>query len=346
MFGLLEETLTAVGRLDGFVRQQPGGFNIDPWVLFQPLRLREARLSSRIENTIASARDAALSAHRRFERSEPLEVRKYLEALDVGARASGPLTEARVRGLHRVLMEGVPGARGKRPGEYRAGQVYIGDDDLGFARARYVPPPAEQVGRLMRDLVLFLREPPEGMSTLLVIGLAHYQFEAIHPFADGNGRLGRMLITLGLCDHSLLSAPLVYPSSYIDTNKQEYYGSLLAVSTRGDWGRWLRYFLRAVCFSATDTYGRMVRLLELREAYRERVSRRSLSSRMDRVIDLLFEHPVFTARQLHVRVGGSRQTIRNYIGHLLDAEILEEVTGRKKDQVFAAREVLEAADQD
>jgi len=346
ILGPLEGALTAIGRLDGFFHQHPGGFNVDPWVLFGPLRLREARLSSRIENTVASAREVAVAAHQNLGRSEPLEVRNYLVAMNIAASEGAPLSEAAIRELHRLLLEGVPGAAQKLPGEYRRSQVYIGDDRAGFERARFVPPPAGEVGRLMRDLVLFLREPPGGMTSLLAIGLAHYQFETIHPFADGNGRLGRMLITLGMCDHGLLSAPLVYPSGYIDANKQAYYDALLAVSTEGDWAGWLAYFLEAVRSQAEDTFGRMERLLELRERYRERVSQRPLSTKIDRVIDFLFESPAVTARSLHERVGGAKQTSRNYIEFLVEASILQEVTGRKKGQVYVAPEILAVADQD
>ena len=198
----------------------------------------------------------------------------------------------------------------------------------------------------MHDLVVYLREPPRGLSALVALGLTHYQFETIHPFADGNGRLGRLLITLGLCDHGLLGAPLIYPSGYIDANKQEYYDALLAVSQDGDWTRWLQFFLETVRSQAVDTTQRMHRLLELRDSFRQRVAHRPLSARIDRVIDHLFASPVVTARSLHEAVGGARQTAHNYIDLLVDASILREITGRKKDQVYLAAEILDMADQD
>lgn len=346
VLGPLEAAANAVGKLDGFFRQTPGGFNIDPWVLFQPLRLREARLSSRIENTVASAREVAIQAHRPAERTEPLEVRNYLRAMNLAAQAPAPMSESRIRALHEELLRDIPDAERKLPGRYRDHQVYIGDERLGFTLARFVPPPAAEVPRLMHDLVLYLREPPAGLSALVALGLAHYQFETIHPFADGNGRLGRLLITLGLCDHGLLEAPLIYPSAYIDANKQVYYDALLAVSERGEWTGWLRFFLETVRSQAIDTTHRMHRLLELREDYRRRVAHRPLSARIDRVIDHLFASPIVTARSLHEAVGGARQTVHNYIDLLVETGILLEITGRKKDQIYEASEVLDMADQD
>ncbi|MCC7387929.1 MAG: Fic family protein [Phycisphaerales bacterium] len=346
IIGPLEVASNAVGKLDGFFRQAPGGFNIDPWILFQPLRLREARLSSKIENTIASAREVAMQAHRPAERPEPLEVRNYLRAMNLAAQAPAPMSESRIRAMHEELLRDVPDAERKLPGRYRDRQVYIGDERLGFTRARFVPPPAAEVPGLMHDLVVYLREPPRGLSALLALGLSHYQFETIHPFADGNGRVGRLLITLGLCDHGLLEAPLIYPSAYIDANKQAYYDALLAVSERGDWAGWLRFFLETVRSQAVDTTQRMHRLLELRDDYRQRVSHRPLSARIDRVIDHLFASPVVTARSLHEAVGGARQTVHNYIDLLVEAGILLEITGRKKDQIYEASEILNLADQD
>ena len=310
---------------------------MNPWVLYQPLRLREARLSSRIENTVASAREVAGLPYLSTQRIDVLEVRNYLDAIDLGAKAIGlgedeprQITESLIRQLHQRLLRDTPGADRKRPGNYRDRLVYIGDERLGFERARFVPPPASEVPHLMRELVGFMRQPPEGLPALLAVGMAHYQFETIHPFADGNGRLGRMLITLGLCDRGVLSAPPIYPSGYIDANKQEYYDSLLAVSTQGDWGRWLRFFLEAVRSQAVDTLSRMKELLRLREDIRSRAAHRSLSARFLSTIDHLFAEPVITAASLNRAVGGGAQTSRNYIKILCDLDVLKEITGKRR----------------
>jgi len=345
--------MAELGRLDGFFQQAPGGFNVNPWVLYQPLRLREARLSSRIENTVASAREVAGLPYLSTQRIEALEVRNYLNAIELGAKAIGPgederrqITESLIRQLHQSLLRDIPGADRKRPGNYRDRLVYIGDEHLGFERARFVPPPASEVPHLMRELVGFIRRPPEGLPALLAVGMAHYQFETIHPFADGNGRLGRMLITLGLCDRGVLSAPLIYPSGYIDANKREYYDSLLAVSTHGDWGRWLRFFLEAVRSQAVDTLARMKELLRLREDIRSRVAHRSLSARFLSTIDHLFAEPVITAASLNRAVGGGAQTSRNYIDILCYLNVLKEITGKKKGRAYMAWEIIRIADQD
>lgn len=338
--------MAELGRLDGFFQQTPGGFNVNRWVLFQPLRLREAMLSSRIENTVASAREVAGLPYLPAPRTEAVEVGNYLRAIELGAGSKQPITESLIRQLHNELLRDIPDAKRKGPGRYRDRLVYIGDERLGFEKARFVPPPAEEVPHLMRELAAFLREPPEGMPALIAVGLAHYQFETIHPFADGNGRLGRMLITLGLCDRGLLSAPLIYPSGYIDANKSEYYDSLLAVSTQGDWGRWLRYFLQAVHSQAADTLRRMRDILRLREDIRSRAADRSLSERFVRAIDHLFAEPVVTAASLNKAIGGGAQTSRNYIDLLCKLGVLQEITGRKKDRAYMAWEIIDIADQD
>ena len=249
-----EQAVALLGRLDGSFQDHPGRLNISPWVLYRPLRLREARLSSKIENTIASASEIEVANLLRLERSEPLEVRNYITAIDRAVGQEGPLSEMRIRALHEALLEGVEGGDRKFPGQYRPNQVMIGDDGDSFADARFVPPPAGEVPALMRDLVDFMREPPAGMPVLIAAALAHYQFETIHPFADGNGRLGRMLITLSLCEGTILSKPLIYPSGYINQHKQQYYDLLLRVSTHGDWAAWINYFLDVLDVSIDDTF--------------------------------------------------------------------------------------------
>lgn len=341
----MEEAVAALARLDGFFHQSPGGFNIDPWVLFRPLRIREARLSSQIENTVASAAEVGLAETTEPDRSDAIEVRNYLRALDLAAVRKDLMSEAFIRSLHAQLLEGVPGADRYSPGQYRPGQVFLGDTRRGFANARFVPPPAGEIAPLMHNLVDYMRRPPAGMPALLGVGIAHYQFEAIHPFADGNGRVGRMLMTLSLCDTPLLSVPLIYPSGYIDQHKQAYYDALLGVSTDGDWQTWLLYFLEAVRSEAEGTHGRMLRLLKLRASYLERVADKSLGHRFMKALDALFASPMVSVASLNDIIAGSPQTARNYIDLMVERGILREWRKFEGRSWYIAHEITSLADE-
>ncbi|MGP1273268.1 MAG: Fic family protein [Phycisphaerales bacterium] len=342
----LEAASSAVSRLQGLSEQTPSGFNINPWVLFRPLRLREARLSSRIEDTVASSQDIALAAIERLEREEPLEVQNYLAAAEIGAGQPRPMTEADLRALHQRLLQGLADARRKHPGQYRPDQVYIGDRSLGFGRARFVPPPAIEVPRLMTELIGYMDHPPVDLPKLVVAGVCHYQFETIHPFMDGNGRLGRMLITQSICRFGLLKSPLVYPSAAIDRSKQRYYDTLNAVSLRGDWFGWISYFLDVVRESAEDALRMTGRLLNMREGILEKLSDRSLSQRIVSAVDFLFEQPVFTPAMLHERIGGTTQTARNYIATLEEKGVLARLDDRVKNPRYYAPEIIRLSDED
>jgi len=341
-----ERAVALLGRLDGVFRDNPGGLNINPWVVYQPLRLREARLSSKIENTIASAAEIAAARVIQAARSEPHEVRNYINAIEHGADHDGPITEAHIRALHSELLSGLPESESKHPGMYRPKQVMIGDEGQSIAEARFVPPPPGEVPSLMRDLVEYMRDPPEGMPALFMAAIVHYQFEAIHPFADGNGRLGRMLITLSLCGDNLLSRPLIYPSGYINQHKQDYYDHLLRVSTHGEWSAWIGYFLRVVIAETEGTIERLRRLMELRQAYLDRVRDRSLGQRFTDAVDFLFERSVLTVRELHDRIGGSDQTARNYVDLMLEKGILMHLQDIGKTRLYYAPEIHQVADED
>lgn len=335
----------AMGLLEGIFRQTPGGVNFNRWVLLQPLRLREARLSSQIENTVASAKEVGLLDIEREGRSEPLEVRNYMRAVEMAAKSSGPMTETNIRALHTELLRDVPRSEWKNPGKYRQAQVFIGDENLGFAEARFVPPPPQEVPRLMTEFAGYLANSGDT-PPLLAAGIAHYHFETIHPFSDGNGRLGRMLITLSLCDGSSLTEPLIYPSGYIDRHKQAYYDGLLQVSLQGDWSRWLTYFLTALLTEAEGTRQRAERLLELRQRYVSLVSESAMQHRIISAIDFLFERPVLVPSMLRDNIGGTDQTARNYCRNLEDLDVLRKTCKVGKQHVYEAHEILAIAQED
>lgn len=341
-----ERAVALLGRLDGSFQDHPGGLNFNPWVLYRPLRLREARLSSKIEDTVASASEIEAADLLDLERSEPLEVRNYMTAIDRAVGLGEGLTESRIRELHATLLEGIEGAERKYPGQYRPKQVMIGNDRVSFAASRYVPPPPGEVAGLMGDLVRFMRNPPAGMPTLIAAALAHYQFEAIHPFADGNGRLGRMLITLSLCEGTILSKPLIYPSGYINQHKHEYYELLLRVSTHGDWAAWIEYFLSAVISEAQGTMDRIRRLLVLRQDYIDRFEDKSLGMSFYSQIDYLFEQSVVSVNMIHDRIDGTKQTARNYVDLLVERGVLTKGVQRGAEVYYFAPDIHRVADED
>ena len=340
-----------LARLEGSVGALP---NAD--LLLRPFRYREAQLSSKIEDTFATVEEVALvEADHLPEHGHAREVWNYVEALEHGLDSDLPLSTRLFKELHGTLMSGVRG-EDKRPGEFRTIQVCIGDEKKGFASARFVPPPPGDVlNHCLSELERFLnpgyRKSPDELGTprfpsLIEIAMAHYQFECIHPFSDGNGRLGRLLISLALCKGALISRPLVYVSAYFEKHRQEYYDLLLRVSTQGDWGSWVRFFCRAVATQADDAIGRATKLGELRQKYVRAVTRKRTSALVVQLIDLLFVQPVVQPPLLARRLKVAVQTGQKHINRLVESGILVEVTGGNYGRRYLAREILQVVEAD
>lgn len=342
-----EELLSAqsnLSRLEGSVQALP-----NPSLLEQPFRMREAQLSSKIEDTFATVEELALAESGRAPaRQQVVEVVNYLRALEHGLKSDLPLCARLFRELHAKLMEGVRGDE-KRPGEFRTIQVCIGDENRGFAGARFVPPPpGEVLQRCISELEKFLNPAPGYGSvpetirfpSLIEIALAHYQFECIHPFSDGNGRLGRLLIALALCRGKHLTSPLVYVSAFFEQNRQRYYDLLLRVSTHGDWESWVKFFCRAVSTQAADAIVRAEKLRDLRNRYVRVVTEKRASALVVRLVDLLFVHPAVRpptlAKQLMITV----QSAQKHIDRLVKHKILAEATGNAYGRIYLAKGVL------
>ena len=257
----LDQATAAVNRLGGV-----GRLLANPGLLMAPHVRLEAVLSSRIEGTEATVSDLL-----RYEAGEPVdgggaedvrEVASYLAALDHGVarlRDDFPLSLRLLRELHERLLRGVRGSA-QTPGDFRRSQNWIGPPGCTLGQATFVPPPPDAMHDALADLERFLHE--DGLPLLIRLGVAHYQFEAIHPFLDGNGRVGRLLMPLMLLDRGVLSQPLLYLSAYFERFRSEYYTHLLWTSQNGDLRPWLEFFLRAVATQATDAEERTVRLVE------------------------------------------------------------------------------------
>jgi Fic family protein len=331
----------AVGLLAGTGRNLRS-----PMLLIAPYLRREAVLSSRIEGTVSTMADLyedELAGSNGGQREDVREVRNYLVAHEYGLRRleSLPLSLRLLREVHGHLMEGVRGGE-RHPGQFRSYQNWIaGDPRAPIEEASYVPPPVPQMTAALGELEKFLYD--EQLPPLIIAALAHYQFEAIHPFGDGNGRVGRLLISLFLHARGLLPQPLLYLSAYFERTRSEYYERLLRVSTHGDWRGWLIYFLKGVQVQAHAAVRDAERLLDLQATYHEVLNGAKARPAARDLIDHLFINPYVNTRRAVGALSVSAPTARAAIGDLVDHGILIEVSGRKWGQTFLAEEILEAA---
>jgi len=337
----------AVGELAGLGRVVP-----EPYLLMGPFVRREAVLSSRIEGTRASLTDVyaweavQLKLWNDRDAEDVREVFNYVRALEHGLRrlADLPVSLRLLRELHAILLEGVRGSS-RAAGEFRKGQNWIGPPGCTPQEAAYVPPPANELPAALDAFEKYLHQE-SALPPLVRLALIHYQFEAIHPFFDGNGRLGRMLVVLLLCSWGLLPQPLLYLSAFFEAHRREYYDRLLEVSTRGAWQEWLLFFLRGVENQARDAARRAARLLELRRSYRERFQKPRASAALPGLVDLLFECPVITVPQAARRLGVTYAAAARHVENLVRSGVLREAggKGRRRNRVFIAEEVLAAVE--
>jgi Fic family protein len=335
---LLDQAAHRVGALSAVGETLP-----DPHVLIRPFMSREAVLSSRIEGTQTLVPDLLLyegTGQRSDPAGDAAEVANYARALDHGLAALGrlPLSVRLFSEIHAILMEGVRGDE-KRPGELRDAQVIVGRPGSTVRDAAYVPPPAHLVRDLLSDFEAFanaeIKIPP-----LVTCAMLHYQFETIHPYLDGNGRIGRLLIILYLCQKQVLPAPLLYLSAYFERNREEYYRQLNALHQTGDWDRWLTFFLTGVDEEARDAVRRSRTLLALHRAYRERLLRRRTSANALSLVEQLFATPYVTRGLVAEKLGVSHAGAKGIIERLCEAGVLERVPGYYP-ALFVARELVE-----
>ena len=339
---LLSSADRSVGELAGMARMLP-----NPDLIFAPLSRREAVLSSRIEGTQASFSDLAMyevgGADAPVRNPDVLEVRNYRVALNRGLErlVTLPLSLRFVRELHAELMTDVR-RHEKTPGEFRTSQNWIGAPGSSLDSATYVPPPPGELISCLADWEAFLHEQLP-VPALVKCAMLHYQFEAIHPFLDGNGRVGRLTILMFLVASGYLSAPVLYLSPYIESHRDEYYSRLRAVTERSDWDGWLKFFLSGVVAQAMDGLERSQEVLNLQQAYRERLVQRRAPNSALRLLDKAFVTPAMTISYVASELDVTWMTARTAISALIEAGILQEVTGRQRDRFFMANEVIQAA---
>lgn len=332
----LSDADRAIGRLAGVGQTLP-----NPHLLISPFLRREAVLSSRIEGTTATLRQLAL-----FEAapapidSDVQEVYNYVSSLEYGIDrlAKLPVSLRLFRELHQRLLSGVRGQE-RNPGEFRRSQNAI----ASRGQPRFVPPPVSDMTASLHELERYIAAPND-LPPLIQIALIHYQFEAIHPFMDGNGRVGRLLITLLLCERDLLPQPLLYLSAYFERNREAYMDRLLAISQRGEWTNWITFFLNGVTQQSFDAVARSQRLLALWQDYRQRLQAGRASGLTFRLLDHLFIRPAITVTGARKLLAVTPRAAQLNIDKLVQADILREVTGRPRYKLYLCPDIVDTVE--
>lgn len=302
---------------------------------------KEAELSSRIEGTkttLAELLAAEAGAAVTRSPADLREVANYVVALEYGIErlAELPLSLRLVRELHARLMEGVRGGDA-HPGEFRRVQNWIGPPGCRIEDATFVPPPPTALPQLLGEWELFLHD--RTLPPLVQIALAHHQFEEIHPFLDGNGRVGRLLIALFLVERDILPAPLLYLSAFFEATRPDYYRRLQAVRDEGDWQGWLLYFLRGVALQAEDAVRRAERINKLVAGWRS-LAAESSSRAVPKLVDVLAENPYWTVKRAAEQLDVAYTTAQRAIERLVEAGVMQQVGEAKRDRLFCATEIL------
>jgi Fic family protein len=341
LVSILAEAERELGQLSAMSSSHPY-----PHILLQPFKHTEAVISSHIEGTRTSLTDLYHYEIAQLSFLEPSgdarEVLNYMHAMDYGLECFNtlPVSLRLIRELHGILMECVRGGL-ISPGAFRHSQNWIGPAGCTLSTAPYVPPPIEEMISALNALEKFLYG---GQATppLVRLGLIHYQFEAIHPFLDGNGRVGRLLIAILLCAWGLLPQPVLNLSPYFDRYRQAYYDNLLAVSQNGCWEGWLIFFLRGLRDQAHDGIYRMDLLKEIRIKYQPVIDTERNKARMTEIVEFLFSRPILTIKQAADGLGIPLKTVGNYFAKLQRVDILHEKTTFGRNRIFQADEILNA----
>jgi Fic family protein len=331
---LLSTADRALGRLDGSVLTLP---NPDLFV-FMYVR-KEAVLSSQIEGTQSSLQDLLKAEAKLFDTDVPRdvdEVVNYVRALNHGlARLSElPVSVRLIREIHAELLHGVRGGR-LQPGELRTTQNWLGPSGSTLANATFVPSPAHLVPEALGELEKFIHRD-DDLPPLIRIALAHVQFETIHPFLDGNGRIGRLLITFLLTERAILHKPVLYLSHYFRRHRQQYYDHLQAVRDRGEWEKWLSFFLRGVAEVAAEAAETARKILQLREQHRAAITQHlgRAAGNGHKVLEALFDRPIIGVKDVRELTGTTYPAANTLVSRLEEIGIVEEMTGYARNRRF------------
>jgi Fic family protein len=331
---LLSQADRAIGRLDGSIQTLP-----HPDLFVMMYVRKEAVLSSQIEGTQSSLQDVLAAEAQVLSPDRPQDVSEvvnYVAAMNHGlARlAELPVSVRLIREIHAKLLEGVRGSH-LTPGDLRTSQNWIGPVGCTLNEAIFVPPPPHEVAPALSDLEKFLHSDSQ-LPLLVKIGLAHAQFETIHPFLDGNGRVGRLLITFLMCEREVLLKPVLYLSYYFKKHRTEYYERLQAIRDEGAWEPWLAFFLRAVVEVSKQATETARKILDLRETHRQWVTDNLTRTAANghRVLEYLYRHPIISVAEAQELIGTSYTAANAFIERFSELSIIEEFTGQARNRRF------------
>lgn len=320
---LISEASNLVGTLSAL-----GSTLQNPHLLIKPQLLREAVLSSKIEGTQVSLSDMyhyQLGAPSTSNIPDSEEVTNYVDALEMALNSirnkDTVLNLDLIKRCHEMLLFNVRGNESSK-GDFRKVQNWIVSQRGTINEVKYTPPPPELINDLMLNLMQFMDSPPRNFIPLIQCAIIHYQFEAIHPFEDGNGRIGRLLIPILLADRNLLAQPLLYVSAYIEKNKEHYYQLLANVSEKNEWIPWIRFFLLAVIAQATFSINLIQKMESLRKKYKETIPGKRSSASMLKLVDLIFEMPILSRPAIRDRLGASELFAKSAVEKLMESGVL------------------------
>lgn len=332
--GLLSKADRALGRLDGSIQSLP---NPDLFV-FMYVR-KEAVLSSQIEGTQASLGDILEVEAQLFDPTRPddtEEILNYVNAMNYGLERLNtiPMSLRLIREIHGLLMQGVRGQHAT-PGEFRITQNWIGPQGASISNATFVPPPPAELPRLLGNLENYIHSN-DSTPLLIRLGMIHAQFETLHPFLDGNGRMGRLLIAFSLCERTVLQRPVLYLSHFLKKNRSAYYNHLQAIRTEGAWEPWLKFFLEGVGEVANEANSTAREIVNLREAHRDRLINnlgRGAANGL-KLLESLYRRPIFTVSMVTDLLGVSSQAANSLTDKFDELGLVNEITGQKRNRVF------------
>jgi len=337
---LLSDADRLLGELSG-----TGRLLKNPYLLISPYIRREAVSSSKIEGTQSSLSDLFFYEASEMKTPKILDVKEvynYVQSMIQGIALLEkiPISTRLICELHKILMQGVRGEH-STPGELRMSQNWIGPPGCMLNEATFIPPPVEEMNASLSDWERYINSEPKE-PILIQASLLHYQFETIHPFIDGNGRIGRLLITLFLCQKGSLTQPLLYLSEFFEKHRDDYYARLLAVSKIGDWKGWIEFFLRGVINMTKDALDTARKILALHDEYSQRINKaKRIPEIVHKLLDEIFTSPVVSVSVLTKNWDVSFNTLKSGVIKLQDLGIVKEVTGKRRNKLFASQALLD-----
>lgn len=325
---LLSKADRALGRLDGITEILP-----NPDLFVSMYIKQEAVLSSQIEGTQASLVDILEFESKGTQTKDVKEVVNYIKAINYGLNrlATLPLSLRLIKEIHQILLSGTRGSE-RNPGEFRTTQNWIGPLGCTINEATFVPPPVHEMNIAMGDLEKFLHNENIKLPLLIKVGLAHAQFETIHPFLDGNGRMGRLLITFLLCSSGVLKKPLLYLSYYFKKHRNEYYSHLQDIRDNDKWEAWLKFFLRGIYDISQGSTLKAREIIQMKETHREKI--RTISTNAIVLLEHLFQFPFITVSQIEQQLGINYHTANRLVAAFEKEGILKNISGTSRNRVF------------